>query len=79
MPEIEKETARLNMEIEVAKKGRDAKRRKKAQDEHRNFFRGVEETIQVEARALLKERFPYPIFLYEAEKVGISSTGEADP
>jgi type I restriction enzyme M protein len=27
---------------------------------------------------LLKERFPYPIFLYEAEKVGITATNEAD-
>jgi type I restriction enzyme M protein len=36
------------------------------------------ETIRQEARALLKERFDYPIFLYEAEKVGITATGEAD-
>jgi len=28
------------------------------------------EIITKETRALLKERFPYPIFLYEAEKVG---------
>ena len=34
--------------------------------------------IAVDARALLKERFTYPIFLYEAEKVGITSTGDAD-
>ena len=27
---------------------------------------------------MLKERFDYPIFLYEAEKVGITATGEAD-
>ena len=38
----------------------------------------MEAHIQAESRALLKERFPYAIFLYEAEKVGISSTGEAD-
>ena len=31
-----------------------------------------------EARALLKVRFDYPIFLYEAEKVGITATGEPD-
>ena len=29
-------------------------------------------------RALLKERFPYYIFLYEAEHVGITATGETD-
>lgn len=36
------------------------------------------ETIRGEAHALLKERFDYPIFMYEAEKVGITATGEAD-
>jgi len=34
------------------------------------------EKIAAESHALLKERFPYPIFLYEAEKVGITATGE---
>jgi type I restriction enzyme M protein len=77
-PEIEKEEARLNVEIETAKQTRDVARRKRAQDELRIFQREMEERIQTETRALLKERFPYLIFLYEAEKVGISSTGEAD-
>jgi type I restriction enzyme M protein len=34
--------------------------------------------IADESRALLKERFNYPVFLYEAEKVGITATGEPD-
>ncbi|MEC4747226.1 N-6 DNA methylase [Methylomicrobium sp. Wu6] len=34
--------------------------------------------IAQQARALLKQRFNYPVFLYEAEKVGISATGEVD-
>jgi len=38
----------------------------------------MEETKTREARALLKARFDYPIFLYEAEKVGITATGEPD-
>ena len=38
----------------------------------------MEAIIAQEARGLLKERFDYPIFMYEAEKVGISATGEAD-
>ena len=38
----------------------------------------MEDRIRTEARALLKERFSYPVFLYEAEKVGITSTGEED-
>jgi len=32
----------------------------------------------IESRQLLKEHFDYPIFMYEAEKVGISATGEED-
>ena len=31
-----------------------------------------------EARKLLKDRFNYPIFMYEADKVGISATGDED-
>lgn len=40
--------------------------------------RALEERIRREARALLKERYSYPVFLYEAEKVGITATGEPD-
>ncbi len=38
----------------------------------------MEHTKVREARAVLKQRFDYPVFLYEAEKVGISATGEPD-
>jgi type I restriction enzyme M protein len=38
----------------------------------------LESRIAIEARALLKQRFNYPVFLYEAEKVGLSATGEPD-
>ncbi|MEW6664344.1 MAG: N-6 DNA methylase [Thermodesulfobacteriota bacterium] len=31
-----------------------------------------------EARQLLKERFDYPVFLYDAQHVGITATGEQD-
>jgi type I restriction enzyme M protein len=31
-----------------------------------------------ESRRLLKDRFDYPIFMYQAEKVGITATGEDD-
>ena len=31
-----------------------------------------------ETRSLLKERFDYPIFLYDAAHVGITATGEQD-
>ena len=42
------------------------------------FEKRMAETIATETRALLKERFPYPVFLYEAERVGITATGEDD-
>ena len=76
--EIEKETARLEAEIEAAKVARDAKRRKELQDELLRYKHEMKDRIRMEVRALLKERFPYAVFLYEAEKVGITSTGEAD-
>lgn len=76
--EIAAETGRLEAVIEDAKSKRDAERRKSAQKELKEFEKRMEERIRTEARALLKERFSYPIFLYEAEKVGISATGEED-
>jgi type I restriction enzyme M protein len=38
----------------------------------------IEAKKYLETRALLKERFNYFVFFYEAEHVGITSTGEAD-
>lgn len=72
------ETARLDSAIAAAKAARDADQRKALQRELADFEKEMAETIAREARALLKERFPYPIFLYEAEKVGITATGEQD-
>jgi type I restriction enzyme M protein len=42
------------------------------------YLKEMNEKKRIEARQLLKERFDYPIFMYEAEKVGISATGEED-
>ena len=75
--EIEKETARVEAEIESAKAARDAGRQRNS-SELRGFKREMEDRIRIGAGALLKERFPYAVFLYDAEKVGITSTGEAD-
>jgi type I restriction enzyme M protein len=77
-PEIAAETAHLEAEIEAAKATKDADQRKTAQRELADYLKRMEETKTREARALLKERFDYPVFLYEAEKVGITATGEAD-
>jgi type I restriction enzyme M protein len=76
--EIAAQTDRLEAVIEAAKKARDADARKAAQAELRDYMNRMAETKAREARALLKERFDYSIFLYEAKKVGISATGEPD-
>lgn len=75
---IATETTRLEAAIAAAKEVRDAEKRKTLQRELADYEKRMAETIAKETRALLKERFPYPIFLYEAEKVGITATGEQD-
>lgn len=76
--EIEEEVRRLQKMIEHAKKQHDPLLRKSAQKELNDYLKEMEEVKEIEARALLKERFSYPTFLCEAEKVGITSTGEPD-
>jgi type I restriction enzyme M protein len=75
---ITTETARLKAAIAAAKEVQDTEKRKALQKELADYEKRMAETITKETRALLKERFPYPIFLYEAEKVGITATGEQD-
>jgi type I restriction enzyme M protein len=91
-PEIEAETQRLMAEIASAKADLQGARRAKdkkteaeararvkaAQKELSDYLKAMEEQKTVESRALLKERFAYPVFMYEAEKVGLTATGEAD-
>lgn len=69
---------RLQAAAEAAKKSKDADARKKVHVELRDYLNRMADSKTREARALLKERFDYPIFLYEAEKVGITATGEPD-
>lgn len=77
-PEMEQETTRLTAEIAEARakkdKGKFADLRKQLAD----YQKTMAERISTEARALLKERFSYPVFLYEAEKVGITATNDPD-
>ena len=44
----------------------------------KNYRREISAKVVREARALLKELFNYPVFLYEAEQVGITATGSHD-
>jgi len=77
-PEIANRTQALETAIAKAKEDHDGDRRKAFQKELHDFKREMDERIAGEARNLLKERFPYPIFLYEADYVGITATGDTD-
>jgi len=76
--EMQAEIDRLETAVAAAKKARDTESRKALQKELADYRKRMNDRITTETRALLKERFPYPIFLYEAEKVGITATGEQD-
>lgn len=76
--EIAKETQRLEDAIAKVKENKDAASRKALQKELKAYLKQMEGKKAAESRQLLKERFDYPIFMYEAEKVGISATGEED-
>ena len=76
--EIAERTGALEAAIAEAKKDKATDRRKVLQAELKQYQRDIEAKIRAEARALLKSGFPYPIFLYEAEHVGITATGETD-
>jgi type I restriction enzyme M protein len=76
--EIKAETDRLTAEIETAKKARDVEKRKAVQKVLADYERAMAEKTAAEARALLKARMDYLIFMYEAAHVGITATGEAD-
>ena len=75
---ITTEIARLESAIPAAKEARDTNKRKTLQKELADYQKRMAATIAMETRALLKDRFPYPIFLYDAQKVGITATGEQD-
>lgn len=76
--EIAAEHTRLQAAIDAAKVAKDSEARKAAAKALAEYDKRMAAKIAEEARALLKQRFNYPVFLYEAEKVGITATGEAD-
>jgi type I restriction enzyme M protein len=77
-PEIAVKRQQFQSEAEDAYDDRDQVKMAAVQKQKREFEKQMAELIETETRALLKERFPYPIFLYEAERVGITATGDAD-
>ncbi len=77
-PEIAERTGTFEASIAEAKKDKATDRRKALQAALKQYQRETEAKIRAETRALLKSRFPYPVFLYEAKHVGITATGETD-
>jgi len=77
-PQVHAETVRLEAQIDSAKNAKEAKVRKDLEAQLRQYLRNMDVRIHAETRALVKARWPYSIFLYEAERVGITSTGEPD-
>ena len=75
---LEAELDRRHAEIEEAEAAGDGERRRILRKELAMFRRSTRLRQLAEARRLLKKRFDYPIFMYEATKVGISATGEDD-
>jgi type I restriction enzyme M protein len=76
--EIEAETQRLKNAADVARNADDFDEARALIKELHAYQKRMDKVIAAEARGLLKQRFSYPIFLYEAEKVGITSTGNVD-
>jgi type I restriction enzyme M protein len=76
--DIDAETARLRAAVEAATEAADRDKRDALRRQHRDYLAAMEHRIATEARTLLRERFSYGIFLYEAEHVGITATGEQD-
>jgi type I restriction enzyme M protein len=73
--EIAAQTGRLEAAIKSAP---GVKARAAASRVLANYQRDTDAKIQQEARPVLRARFAYPVFLYNAQKVGISSTGDED-
>ncbi len=76
--EIERETARLEAEVTRARAAKEKAKLTALRKQFAQFEAAMAERIATEARALLRERFPYPIFLYEAEEVGINAVGDTN-
>jgi type I restriction enzyme M protein len=74
--DMDKCVAAFETEIKVAKN--DKQKRINLAKELKNYQRKMSVKIDRDSRALLKERFDYAIFLYDADKVGITATGEED-
>ncbi len=76
--EVASRRDQLADEIQAAKLAHDETGVKERQKELANLEKQTAHLVAREARSLLKEMCPYPVFFYEAERVGITATGELD-
>ena len=76
--ELQAELNRHRAAIKRAETDGDGERRRALQRGLAHFRRDTRSRQLREVRRLVRGRFDYPIFMYEAEKVGISATGEED-
>ena len=77
-PRVDATNAEFDARILAARDAKNADERKSALAEQRAFGKAEAARQSVEARAKHKERWAYSIFLYEAQRVGITATGEDD-
>ena len=77
-PEQVRESSRFEREIKAAKDAGDTEKQAELRKEKATFEKQLAQTITEETRALTRQRFDYPVFFYEAKRVGITSTGESD-
>lgn len=76
--EIQAERKRVDNELELARQNKETLHRNDLQKAFKDYLKNMDIQMTAEIRELLKERFNYPIFMYDAEKVGITATGETD-
>ena len=76
LPERTAKVNDLQGQIQDAKANKDIERQKVLKKELKRFESEMDARLRAESRALLKERWDYPVFFYEAEHVGIAATGD---
>lgn len=69
---------RQEKEIDIARKAKDIELCRTLKTDLKDYLKLIEINQAKEERQSLKQRFDYPIFMYEADKVGINATGDED-
>ena len=70
--------ARLRAEMDTAKASGEVEEYARLKGDLRRFQKEIDKRQHAEAMRLLRSRFDYAIFMFEAEKVGITATGDED-